>query len=112
MVAQNTLWPRVVQNLTLRVAPDPRAGKVIAGPPLNDAIPIGAVVQLRYTDLKVDCHPYRVAGVVHTIWCPVSYAGHGGWVIYLDAGNGRLSCLIDSTSRDCNQAAQATLGPR
>jgi uncharacterized protein YraI len=99
---------RVVRDLTLRTAPDPRSDKVMVGPPLNDAIPTDAKVELRYAKLTTDCRHYDAGDAVHTIWCPVFYGDYWGWVnaFYLDTGNGRLSCSIDPTSLGCDQGAR------
>lgn len=105
--AQKTDQLRVVQDLTLRRAPDPQSEKIL-GPPPNDFIPKDATVELRYTDLSTDCRRYD-AGVVHTTWCQVIYDNHAGWVnaFYLDTGSVRLSCLVDQTSYLCEPAQQA-----
>ncbi len=108
--AQKVLRLRVVENLNLRIDHDPHSEKVL-GPPPNDFISTDAVVELHYTDLNTDCRRHDATGAVHTIWCPVIYDSHTGWVnaFYLDTGNGRLSCSIDRTSFSC---AQATPPPK
>ena len=77
--AQATVSLRVAQNLTLRTAPDAHSEKVIVGPPLNDAIPADATVELHYTDLNTDCRRYDdVDAAAHTIWCRGGGRGGGG----------------------------------
>jgi Trypsin-like peptidase domain len=104
---QKSVRLRVTQDLNLRTASDPHSAKVSEPP--NDFIPKDAMVELHYTDLSTDCRRHHVAGAVHTIWCPVIYGSHAGWVnaFYLDTGSGRLSCSIDQTSFSCEPALSA-----
>jgi len=109
---QRSVRVRVVENLSLHIIPNPYSEKVLVGPPLNDAIPADATLEIRYRDLKSDCVAGMDAHVSgHTIWCPVIYNGHAGWVnaFYLDTGaiiwDGRLACSIDQTSFGCGQVA-------
>jgi S1-C subfamily serine protease len=92
--AQKTLRLRVVQNLNLRAAPDPLSDKVVLGTPPNDAIPKDAIVELRYTSLNDACRRYGASSAVPTIWCPVNYEGHGGWVKCPILGHGKWAALV------------------
>ena len=95
---------RVIENLNLRVLPDPRSGNALSQWSPNDYIPEGLIF---YGDSLPRCVP----GPTGYIWCDITFQHHGtatrGWIagyyLWSVEENRRVACLYPNPDPDCNR---------
>jgi hypothetical protein len=95
---------RVIQNLNLRVSPDPRSGNALSQWSPDDYIPEGITF---YGNSLPRCVP----GPTGYIWCEITFQHHRtsthGWVagyyLWSLEGNRRVACLYPNPDPDCDR---------
>jgi hypothetical protein len=95
---------RVIENLNLRVSPDPRSANVLSQWSPKDFIPEG-------TTIYGNSLPRCVPGPTGYIWCDITFGHHGtathGWVagyyLWSLEESRRVACLYPNPDPDCSR---------
>jgi S1-C subfamily serine protease len=99
---QKRIVVRLTQPVRESAAPDMSFGD--AAP--REIMPEGAVFELPYARLFLDCRPVPGNDVRHRLFCPITFHNRVSWVdaLFLDTPDGRLACVIDPASISCEEA--------
>ena len=102
---------RALTDLHLRSQPNKDAPDVL-GPPPDDYIPRGAIVQLigGNIDQRFGCVRVAISEPgLSSVWCPVKYSGIPGWAnaYYLDRGTG--VAWLASSIRGCTAVTRRSV---